>query len=132
MNGGHVSGTAHPDSAGILALSIPYSDNWTCTVNGEAYETFPVNGIFTGIALEPGEYEIELHYTNKAFVASAGIPSQPHWRLPPGQASHSCGPQKGTTPLAAQGPKRKRLEPCKQAPSATDDRRSNGTNALCR
>lgn len=73
VNGGHVSGTAHPDSAGILALSIPYSPNWTCTVDGKQYETFPVNGIFTGIALEPGEYAIELHYTNKVFVASAGI-----------------------------------------------------------
>ncbi|MFQ9741465.1 MAG: YfhO family protein [Slackia sp.] len=73
VNGGHVSGTARPDSTGILALSIPYSSNWTCTVDGKQYETFPVNGIFTGIALEPGEYAIELHYTNKAFVASAGI-----------------------------------------------------------
>ena len=73
VDGGYVHGTAHPDSAGILALSIPYSDNWTCTVNGEAYETFAVNGVFTGIALEPGAYEIELRYTNKAFVISAGI-----------------------------------------------------------
>lgn len=73
VDGGYVHGTAHPDSAGILALSIPYSDNWTCTVNGEAYETFAVNGVFTGIALEPGAYEIELRYTNKAFVLSAGI-----------------------------------------------------------
>lgn len=73
VDGGCVHGTAHPDSAGILALSIPYSDNWTCTVNGEAYETFAVNGVFTGIALEPGAYEIELRYTNKAFVISAGI-----------------------------------------------------------
>ncbi len=73
VDGGYVRGTAHPDSAGILALSIPYSDNWTCTVNGEAYETFAVNGVFTGIALEPGAYEIELRYTNKAFVLSAGI-----------------------------------------------------------
>ena len=73
VDGGYVHGTAHPDSAGILALSIPYSDNWTCTVNGEAYETFAVNGVFTGIALEPGTYEIELRYTNKAFVLSAGI-----------------------------------------------------------
>lgn len=73
VDGGYVHGMAHPDSAGILALSIPYSDNWTCTVNGEAYETFAVNGVFTGIALEPGAYEIELRYTNKAFVLSAGI-----------------------------------------------------------
>ncbi|WP_317391987.1 YfhO family protein [Slackia piriformis] len=73
VNGGNISGTARPDSAGILALSVPYSNNWKCTVNGEEHETFPVNGIFTGIALDQGEYEIELHYTNKAFIASATI-----------------------------------------------------------
>lgn len=73
VDGGYIHGTAYSDNAGVLALSIPYSDNWTCTVDGEEYETFAVNGVFTGIALEPGEHEIEFRYTNKTFVLSAGV-----------------------------------------------------------
>lgn len=62
-----ISGSIENPEKGILALSIPYNEGWSCLVDGEKVETFEVNGIFTGILLEPGEHQIELSYESKTF-----------------------------------------------------------------
>ncbi|WP_343827387.1 GtrA family protein [Clostridium subterminale] len=62
VDGPHVSGNIINNEKGILALSIPYKNGWTAKVNGEKVDLLKVNGIFTGIELEPGNYTLELRY----------------------------------------------------------------------
>lgn len=68
-----VSGSVENFEKGILALSIPYNKGWTCLIDGQKAETLKVNGMFTGILLEPGEHQIELSYENRAFKLGFAI-----------------------------------------------------------
>lgn len=68
-----VSGSISNSETGVLALSIPYDKGWSCLVDGEKAETFEVNGIFTGILLEPGEHQVEFSYENRVFKLGLGI-----------------------------------------------------------
>jgi uncharacterized membrane protein YfhO len=58
----NVSGKLELEEAGRLILSIPYEAGWSVRINGE--KTTP--GLFAGTLmafdLEPGEYELEMHY----------------------------------------------------------------------
>lgn len=46
-----------------LVFSVPYSDGWTAYVNGKETEIKKANVMFMSLELEPGEYDIELHYS---------------------------------------------------------------------
>lgn len=63
-----VKGTINNQTPGILALSIPFNEGWKCTVDDAEVDTFEVNGLFTGIFLEPGSHEVELTYRSKPFT----------------------------------------------------------------
>lgn len=51
------------DERKALVFSLPYSEGWTAYVNGEETEILKANTMFMALELEPGEYDIELHYT---------------------------------------------------------------------
>ena len=61
----HISGKIQSQSAGILVLSMPYSDGWSCLVDGKEHPTILANHAFLGIELEPGQHEIELTFFPK-------------------------------------------------------------------
>ena len=60
--GGSLSGTIRLEEPRLLALSIPYRDSWTVTVDGAPAETLKVNGMYTGVLLAAGEHTIEATY----------------------------------------------------------------------
>ena len=57
-----VSGKLTLKEEGRLILSIPYEKGWTVWVNGEETEPAIFGGAFLALDLEPGDYEIKLHY----------------------------------------------------------------------
>lgn len=73
VDGPHVSGSIHADEAGVLALSIPYSPDWRCTIDGKPAQTFAVNGVFTGVVVQPGDHQVEFAYVNRLAVACAAV-----------------------------------------------------------
>lgn len=73
INGGKVKGTIKNNENGILALNIPFSKGWTAKVNGKKQELIRINGVLTGLVLEPGEYNIELTYITPGFILGASI-----------------------------------------------------------
>ena len=62
---GYVKGTVTAtEEFPILFTSVPYTIGWTAYVDGVEQEIIPlVNDAFIGLALEPGEHEIELRFT---------------------------------------------------------------------
>lgn len=62
-DGDTVTGTISASSTRLLSFSIPYSTGWTLTVDGERTPLLPVNKVYMGAVVEPGEHVIELHYT---------------------------------------------------------------------
>lgn len=62
INHNNIKGRIHNDDKGILALNIPYSEGWTCQVDGDEVEILKVDGAIIGIKLNPGMHKIELHY----------------------------------------------------------------------
>lgn len=73
VDGPRVIGSIDADTAGVLALSIPYSADWRCSVDGQPVQTFAVNGVFTGILVEPGTHTVEFTYTNRLACICACI-----------------------------------------------------------
>jgi uncharacterized membrane protein YfhO len=57
-----VTGNIKLEQSKLLCMSIPYGEGWTAYVNGEPAELLRVNTMYSGLLLEPGTYEIELHY----------------------------------------------------------------------
>ena len=51
VSGSRVEGTLRNETAGILTLSMPYNEGWSCTVDGKSTPLIRVNGVFTGIEL---------------------------------------------------------------------------------
>lgn len=68
VDGPHISGNINNNEKGILALSIPYKNGWIAKVDGKKVELLKVNGIFTGIELEPGQHKLELSYITPGFI----------------------------------------------------------------
>lgn len=58
----HVSGHLSLTEAGRLILSIPYETGWTVMINGKEAEPKLFGGALMAFDLEPGEYEIAMHY----------------------------------------------------------------------
>lgn len=57
-----VTGSISLDTAKRLYFSIPYSDGWTATVDGQQVAIDKTDTAFMSIELEPGEHEVELTY----------------------------------------------------------------------
>ena len=73
VSGSHVEGTLRNETPGILTLSMPYNKGWTCTVDGEKTPLIRVNGIFTGIEMEPGEHVIKMRFIPPYLIIGACI-----------------------------------------------------------
>lgn len=71
--GSRIDGTIAVESPGVLALSMPASPGWRCTVDGAKTELLTVNGIFAGIALSPGTHTVCLRYTPPFLVLGACV-----------------------------------------------------------
>lgn len=63
--GNHVSAGLKAKQNGFAVLSVPYDSGWHATVNGETVKTFSVNGGMTGLAVVPGENDIQMWFTPK-------------------------------------------------------------------
>ena len=50
-------------SDGVLFIAVPYSDGWTCTVDGGKAPVMRANEAFMGVRLSPGDHEVRMHYS---------------------------------------------------------------------
>lgn len=57
-----ISGKISVSKPKVLCMSVPYSKGWKVFVNGKKTDLQNVQLIYSGIFLEPGEYEIKLEY----------------------------------------------------------------------
>ena len=57
-----VQGRYHAPEAGVLQISLPWSEGWRAFVNGEERPLTRCGGMYMGLALESGDWEIELRY----------------------------------------------------------------------
>ncbi len=62
-----ITGTIDTNEEKWLYLSLPYSTNWTATVDGEKVETYRANTAFTAIKVGEGKHEVKFSYSNKLF-----------------------------------------------------------------
>lgn len=67
----HVQGKLALTKAGRLILSIPYEKGWTVLLNGEEVEPELFGGSLMAFDLEPGEYELSMHYVPAGSCAGA-------------------------------------------------------------
>lgn len=58
----HLSGRLTLEEPGRLILSVPYEKGWKVTLNGEKTEPALFGGTFMAFDLQPGEYELSMHY----------------------------------------------------------------------
>lgn len=68
-----VSGDVDAPEDGVMALSIPYDEGWTCTIDGQTAQTFTINGDMTGVAVSAGSHHLELSYRPRAFERGAAV-----------------------------------------------------------
>ncbi|EJO5349482.1 YfhO family protein [Clostridium botulinum] len=73
VNGGEVKGNIKNNEKGILALNIPFCKGWSAKVDGKDQNLINVNGILTGLILEPGYHNIELNYITPGLIPGACI-----------------------------------------------------------
>lgn len=59
--------TAHLDRPGVLVLAQAWYPGWEASVDGLPAEVFPVDGVFQGVALEPGTHEVTLYFSPVEF-----------------------------------------------------------------
>ena len=64
-----ITGTVTVSEPKLLCFSIPYADGWSASVDGKEAERLRVNGIYTGLLLEPGTHEIRLTYRTPWLLA---------------------------------------------------------------
>ena len=63
--GNHVSAGLKASENGFAVLAVPYDEGWSVTVNGTPAKTWCVNGGMTGIAVTPGENDIQMWFAPK-------------------------------------------------------------------
>jgi len=66
-----VSGTISLEQDKILCLSIPYSNGWTCYVNGKETEILRANTWAMALPLTAGTYDIRLEYATPGLKTGA-------------------------------------------------------------
>ena len=76
--GNHVSAGLKASENGFAVLSVPYDRGWTVILNGTPVKTYCVNGGMTGIAVTPGENDIQMWFAPRGlkageFCTAAGI-----------------------------------------------------------
>lgn len=69
--GNRLSGTIRADTAGTLLLTVPYSENWSITVDGQPARAELIGGALMGIDLTEGDHEISMVYTPGGFWLGA-------------------------------------------------------------
>ncbi|KOR26069.1 GtrA family protein [Clostridium sp. L74] len=73
VKGGEIKGTIKNNEKGILALNIPFCKGWSAKVDGKKQELIKINGVLTGLVLEPGYHNIELKYITPGLIPGACI-----------------------------------------------------------
>lgn len=68
ISGSDVTGNINNDTAGILAMNIPFSAGWTATLDGKPAKLIQVNTMQTGLYLTPGNHRISLSYITPGFI----------------------------------------------------------------
>ncbi|KAF5074889.1 Bacterial membrane protein YfhO [anaerobic digester metagenome] len=68
VSGNHITGTITNTEKGILVLNIPYNKGWTVKDNGKPLPIERMNGILSGIALEPGTHELIFQFRSYGFI----------------------------------------------------------------
>ncbi len=68
-----IVGSIHTDDSRLLYISVPYSEGWSATVDGEPAEIKCANTAFMAIELDPGDHTFELHYQTPWLVQGALI-----------------------------------------------------------
>ncbi|TLS35586.1 YfhO family protein [Pseudalkalibacillus caeni] len=63
----HLKGTVSSKKGGVLFFSIPYSEGWSVSIDGEDTETFPVHTTFTGVKVGPGKHTVEMDFIPEGF-----------------------------------------------------------------
>lgn len=63
MEGNHLTCNLSLDQEKALVFSVPYSDGWKATVDGEPAELKKANIMFMAVELPAGDHEIKLEYT---------------------------------------------------------------------
>jgi hypothetical protein len=58
-----IKGSIEADEARVLLLSMPYSTGWSATIDGKPADLMRANIMFSGLLVEPGAHQVELHYT---------------------------------------------------------------------
>ena len=58
----------NPTAPSVLAVHRILNKDWVATIDGEVTETFWVNGIFTGVKVEPGDNLVRITYRPKEFT----------------------------------------------------------------
>lgn len=75
MRDGDISLTVEAQAGDVLWLPTCYAAEWRATVDGQPAETFPIAGLFLGVALQPGQNTVHLTWrisqlrTGLAFTA---------------------------------------------------------------
>ncbi len=65
VSGSEVKLEAKAKSDGLMFIPLSYSENWRCTVNGEAVEPIKVLGNFVALQVKGGKNSIALKFTDK-------------------------------------------------------------------
>jgi uncharacterized membrane protein YfhO len=68
-----VSGQIEAQQAGILFLSIPYSEGWHIKVDDVATEALKVNSAFIGVPVTKGTHQVEMVYMTPYLPLGTGI-----------------------------------------------------------
>jgi len=59
--------------AGVLQMSVPFSEGWSAWVDGEKAETFLSGGMYTGIRLTEGAHTVEMRYCTPGLKLGACV-----------------------------------------------------------
>lgn len=73
IEGNQISANASIDSKKFLFISVPYSKGWKAYIDGKEAEIIRTDDAFMAIALDRGEYKIELHYTTLYVVVGVCV-----------------------------------------------------------
>jgi len=61
------------DEPGLIVLKDTYDRNWSASVNGMPQVPLRVNGLFRGLHMIPGEYQVVFRYHSFLFAVGVGI-----------------------------------------------------------
>ncbi|MFN2200757.1 MAG: YfhO family protein [Caldilineaceae bacterium] len=64
---------ARAEQPGVLVLSERYHDGWRASIDGVRADVFPVNFVYRGVALEPGEHEVVFEFQPRSLRIGLGI-----------------------------------------------------------